>query len=292
MKWIILYSILSFCSSSLSAKNYWKHSEQQGKVGACHAFATIALVEAEYWVATGKHINLSERDLFIRHYTSGYTSTSAFISSHLRAAAKTKLPAHYKESGHISNDFDLAKRHGVASERELPYSPIFRNGLSMSVKRLRFQRDAIYADIRSLKKSQTWSASTTEQKIQQHHAKLRGLDKAFQLPSNTKTREWTRNWLAGYQLMRSTPKTTPLAKKLIIEQLAHHPVAVDVSNFSELMNSSHYTTNYTRHSLVVSHYDKSTDQFTIRSSTHKGSTKVSADALSRGTYQLYYLKNS
>ena len=261
-------------------------------MGACHAFATLALVEAEYWVTTGNHVNLSERELFIRHYTNGFDSSSELITSQLHTATQKKLPTHYNESGHITDDFKLLKQYGVASERECPYSPIFRNGIGMSMKRLRHQRDTLSSEAITLKNSRSWSKSIAQQKILFHQSKLRGVDQAFQLPSSTKTRVWTRHWLADYQLRSKTPKTTPLAKAQIIEQLTRHPVAVDVSNFSELMNSSRYTTNYTRHSLVVSHYDKATDQFTIRSSTHKGSTKVSANALSRGTYQLYFLEKT
>lgn len=280
-------------SSSLRAKDYWKHNAQQGNVGACHAFATVALVEAEYWRATGKWINLSERDLFLRHYSKGFSSSSEMIAHQLKAATQKKLPQDYNEAGHIKQDFSLAKKHGIASERELPYSPIFSNGVNMTLKRLRLQRDKLSTESTLLKEAQQWSDTVAQHKIQQSRHKLKGVNKTLSLPSSTPTRAKIRAWLTNYQLKQSKPKTTPQAKSLIISQVTRHPVAVDVTNFTELSSQAQYfSASYTRHSLVVSHYDSVTDKFTIRSSNHKGSTKVSADALSRGTYMIYYLEKS
>lgn len=293
VKWLFLSFLICLISSSLRAKDYWNHSEQQGRVGACHAFATVALVEAEYWRATGKWINLSERDLFLRHYSKGFSSSSQMIAHQLEAATHKKLPQDYNEAGHISHNFALAKKHGIASERELPYNPIFSNGVNMAINRLRVQRDKLSTEAALLKKTQKWSDTVAQHKIQQSQHKLKGVNKALSLPSSTRTRDKTRAWLANYQLKQFKPKTTPRAKSFIISQVTQHPVAVDVTNFTELSSHAQYfSTSYTRHSLVVSHYDPATDQFTIRSSTHKGSTKVSADALSRGTYQVYYLEKS
>ncbi|PQJ27905.1 C1 family peptidase [Rubritalea profundi] len=288
MNWLILYICLS--SGALSAKDYWKHSEQQGLVGACHAFATVALVEAEYWRTTGKFINLSERDLFLRHYSKSFSSSSQMIAHQLKISTQKKLPKDYNEAGHIDHDFALAKKYGIASERELPYNPLFSNGVAMAVKRLRHQRDQLATEASQLKKARQWSDSVAQHKIQQSHEQLKGINKALALPNSTHTRDWTRKWLANYKLRQLKPKTSTQAKSLIISQLTHRPVAVDVTNFTELSSHAQYfSSTYSRHSLVVSHYKPTTDQFTIRSSTHKGSTNVSADALSRGTYQLYYL---
>ena len=293
MKWFILFSLIYLSPGTLSAKDYWKHSEQQGSVGACHAFATIALVEAEYWRTTGKFINLSERDLFLRHYSKGFSSSSDMITHQLRSATKKKLPHDYNEPGHINHDFAFVKKYGIASERELPYDPLFSNGVAMAIKRLRHQRDQLATEASQLKKTRQWSDSVAQQKIQQSSEQLKGVNKALTPPHSTHTSNWTRKWLANYKIRQLKPKTSTQAKSLIISQLSHRPVAVDVTNFTELSShAQHYSSTYSRHSLVVSHYNPTTDHFTIRSSTHKRSTNVSADALSRGTYQLYYLEKN
>ena len=293
VKWLILLSLISFSSSTLNAAEYWKHSEQQGKVGACHAFATVALIEAEYWRATGKFINLSERDLFLRHYSKESSTSSEVILQQLKAATEKKLPEDYNEAGYISRDFALAKKHGIASERELAYNPLFSNGVTMTINRLRHERDQLSTESSQLKDTHKWSDSVAQQKIQQSYKQLKGVTKSLTLPHSTDTRIWTQKWLTQYKLKEVKPKTSSQAKSLIISQLAHRPVAVDLTNFTELSSQSqHFSSTYTRHSLVVSHYIPDTDQFSIRSSTHKGSTTVSAEALSRGAYQLYYLEKN
>ncbi|MEO1857313.1 MAG: C1 family peptidase [Rubritalea sp.] len=293
MNWFILFYLLYLSTGTLIAKDYWKHSELQGDVGSCHTFATIALVEAEYWRASGQFINLSERDLFLRHYTNGHSSCSEMITHQLVAATYKMLPQRYGEAGHINLDFSLAQKNGIASERELPYDPLFSNGVAMAMKRLRFERDQLAKEASQLKNTKQWSSSVAQTKIQQSFYQLKSVQKTLSLPEYTRTRDWTQKWLENYKLRHLKPKTTSQVKSSIIAQLSASPVAVDVSNFEELISHSHHTScNYSRHSLVVSHYNPGTDQFSIRSSTHKDSIWVSANALSRGTYQLYYVERN
>ena len=283
----ILFTLLS--SLSASATDYWKHSEQQGEVGSCHTFAAVALVEAEYRKSTGKHINLSERDLFVRHYIQGDKNVADSIRKQLIAATLKKLPDHYKEAGHISEDFTLLQRHGVASERELGYSPTFSQGVSLAIILLRQQRNLLSTEADLLKGANSWDRPTQQKKIQQRYAKLSGVIKTLTLPADTTTRRLTKKFLSKYTLKKFTPKTTKLAKQRLIKQLAQQPVAVDITNLSEL--SGNTSILHGKHSLVASHYHPKTDQFTIRSSTFKGAKKVAADTLARGTYQMYYLEN-
>ena len=277
--------------STLTAREYWRHNEYQGDIGACHIFATVALIEAEYWRSTGQFIDLSERDLFLRHYSNGARSSSEIIADQLIAATQKKLPQNFNEAGNVDRDFDLAKKYGIASERELPYDSYFSTDIAMAVRSLRHNRDQLSLEANQLKRTKQWSSSVAQHKIQQSHDQLSRINKALALPHSTVTRGWTQKWLTGYQIKRVKPKTSSQAKSLIISRLAHRPVAVDLSNSTEIAsNSQRFSTSYTRHSLVVSHYNPTTDQFTIRNSTRKGSTKVSADILSRGTYKLYYLE--
>ena len=288
---ILLVVLIFLCPSTLTARDYWKHIENQGEIGACHIFATVALIEAEYWRTTGQFIDLSERDLFIRHYSNGARSSNEIIADQLLAATQKKLPHNFNEAGYIDRDFVLAKKYGIASERELPYDSYFRTDIPMAVRNLRLYRDQLSLEASQLKLTKQWSRSEAQNKIQHSHAQLSRVSKALALPDSTVTRGWTRKWLTEYKVKRIKPKTSAQAKSLIISEIAHRPVAVDLTNSTEITsNSRRYSTSYTRHSLVVSHYNPDTNQFTIRNSTCKGSTKVSADSLSRGTYQLYYLE--
>lgn len=285
--------LLTFLNSLSEATDYWKHSEQQGEVGSCHTFATIGLVEAEYWKSTGKHINLSERDLFIRHYTrehqytNGYPHTHLFINKQLRDATEQKLPDHYLEAGHITNDFALLKKHGVASEKELPYEPTFSQGISIGVTKLRHQRNLLNVEAELQKKSNQWTPSSQHKLIVKHRAKLKKVFKTLSIPKDTPTRQLTKAYLRQFSLKKLTPSTTKQAKQQIIEQLANRPVAVDITNLSELAGNA--STLHSKHSLIISRYHPKTDQFSIRSSTFKGNRKVSANTLARGCYQIYYL---
>ncbi|MFC4993498.1 hypothetical protein [Rubritalea tangerina] len=268
--------------------NYWKHDAQQGKVSACHCFAVIALVEAAYWQNTGQYLNLSERDLFYRHYAHGSSQPAELIQKQLISAGRTKLPQHHNEAGHLSANFSLMQKYGVASEKELPYNPLFSTGVAMTVEKLRRLRDQFTADA----KLGHWGAQTTTHMAAEYAANQKSLTRALTLPPHTKTRQWTQKWLSQFTLKKVKPATSATVKSNIISQLSRGPVAVDVSNFDELISKRGYATRYYQHSLVVSHYDPQADLFTIRSSTHKGSKQVSAKALSRGTYQLYYLQKN
>lgn len=290
---MILRSIIILCSilSQLPATaEYWKHSEQQGEVGSCHSFATIALIEAEYWKSTGKHINLSERDLFIRHYTQGYANANDCIQQQLIKASSEKLPDHYKEDGHVADDFALLQKHGVASERELRYSPLFSQGVDIGIRLLRHQRNELSIEADLLKKSNQWSPALQAKKIRQRSSKLKAVAKTLTLPAHTKTRSQTKAFINQYSLKKTTPATTALAKQQLIHLLATRPVIVDITNLNEL--SGNPSTRHSRHSLVVSQYHADSDQFSVRSATFKGSKAVDASALARGTYQLYFLEKS
>lgn len=286
----VLFSLTAL-TLSVSAKDYWKHKIDQGNVGSCHSFATIALVEAEYWKATGKYINLSERELFARHYLRDYGNFEKMIASQFERATRRTVTPYYKESGHIVDNFALLQEHGVSTEKELPYSPILKLGVSETMQNLRHARHAVTREMFLSRKAGTWNSSKKSATLSKHKARssTTSLSPIFSYPYNSPSQREIKNFCAQYTLKKITPKTTPVAKEIIIQQLATHPVAVDVSNYKELTRAKAHAL-YERHSFVISHYHPKRDTFTIRSSTTGNGKQVSANALARGTYHIYYLK--
>ncbi|MFC5050102.1 hypothetical protein ACFPK9_05720 [Rubritalea spongiae] len=274
-----------------NARDYWNHKIDQDNVGSCHSFATLALIEAEFWKATGKHIDLSERELFVRHYLKDYGSFDKMIASQLERATRRTVEVYYKESGHIKDDFKLLQQHGVSLEKDLPYSSFFKLDLPMAMRNLRHARHAVTREMFLSRKAETWNTTKKEQ-VLTNHTNLRSttnLRSIFTLPKPTTTHEHVKQFCSNYSLRKLTPKTTPLAKKIIIQQLHISPVAVDVSNYQELTRSNTHVL-YERHSFVVSQYHPKNDSFTIRSSTTGDGKQVNANALARGCYQIYFLE--
>lgn len=48
------------------SEQFWPRMRDQKGLNSCHAFATVALLEAAYYRRTGRRIRLSEADLFVR----------------------------------------------------------------------------------------------------------------------------------------------------------------------------------------------------------------------------------
>lgn len=297
---LILSITLALCTLPANAVNYWKHKQTQGNVGACHTFATVALVEAEYWKTTGKHINLSERELFVRHVTRGYTSTEAMLQKQLELSTESLLPSFYKESGFISKDFQLLKKHGVASEKELPYSPLFSSGVSATFSQIRHQRDALTREARQLKSTKQWNQRVKQERISSYHSKINksSTRKVLTVKENGKTHREIKNFLGNYDLRKVVASSANKTKQQIIAQLKYRPVAVDIAGLHKLYPSASKTAAalHGRHSLVISGYDASKNQFIVRNSNGTintgGSNRIQADALSKKVYHYYYLHRS
>ncbi|WP_435689697.1 C1 family peptidase [Rubritalea sp.] len=289
---IAIFLILLLSSlHSVYASDYWKHKIDQGNVGSCHTFATLALVEAEYRKVTGKFINLSERELFARHYLKDYGSFDKMITSQFELATRQTVAPYYKESGHITDDFKLLQQHGVRTEKELPYSPFFKMGVPEAMNSLRHARHSVTHEMFSSRKSGTWNEQTKSTALNSHKQRrsTTSLSPFFTFPANTPTQQTTKQFCSNYTLNKHTPKTTAQAKQQIITLLISGPVAVDVSNYKELTQTKTHAL-YERHSFVVSHYHPQHDTFTIRSSTTGNGKQVDANALARGTYQIYHLE--
>jgi hypothetical protein len=102
-------------------------ARDQGSVGDCHDFATVALLETAWKRQTGTAVELSPADLFIQgtalagrydygmmqHYFAPYVAGG---SSDLSAG----------EGGSVAEDVAFALSHGVAYETTLPYPQLYQ----------------------------------------------------------------------------------------------------------------------------------------------------------------------
>jgi hypothetical protein len=159
------------------------------------------------------------------------------------------------------------------------------------MRNLRHARHAVTREMFLSRKAGTWSDAKKVTTLSKHKQKqsTTSLKPIFTYPENSPTQREIRNFCSQYKLIKLTPKTTPLAKQTIIKQLATSPVAVDVSNYKELTRAK-ANILYERHSFVISRYHPTRDTFTIRSSTTGDGKQVDANALARGTYQIYFLQ--
>lgn len=84
-------------------------TRDQGNVGSCHAFGSMAVMEAAYYRANGKPIKLSEADIFMRK-----TVTNGDVYRGFAAGGGAKL----SEGNDTAADLKYAQKNGVASSME------------------------------------------------------------------------------------------------------------------------------------------------------------------------------
>lgn len=106
----------------------WTGVRKQKGIGACHAFATTALVEALYSEIHGRNIDLSEADVFARSFF-GKDQKAAINGLSSRLSSSIGLGAEYldeNQGGYVDDDFELIKKSGIQLEEESPYKSLLR----------------------------------------------------------------------------------------------------------------------------------------------------------------------
>ena len=81
-------------------------SRNQADVGSCHAFSSVALLEAAYFRRYGEHLKFSEADLFLRRNVTGRMAYGEYI-----AWGDPKIT----EGGNAKWDLDYAIANGIAT---------------------------------------------------------------------------------------------------------------------------------------------------------------------------------
>ena len=98
----------------------WFHSSnvEQGSVGSCTIFSCLGIIEAISYRESGKHFDLSERDLFFQQYfgNSGVEEDAIEGLVWRSRSSRTGEAATYDEV------FKLALNNGVCLEKERPYN--------------------------------------------------------------------------------------------------------------------------------------------------------------------------
>lgn len=293
-KTILLLTLALSCTSGLAEnRQFWKHEQKQQNVGSCHAFATLALLEAEYYIVNGQSIDLSERDLFTRHLLRGYRSSDEMIRSQLTAAAHKSLSPYYNEAASPVTNFDLVKTYGVALEKEVPYESTFKGGMPSTMNKLRQLRSDVSKAARRLKSSGQFSRSAVQQLVNQSMDS--SLTEKLSINNSLDSRSSIRNFARQYSFKKVKPSSPAAARSIIMQQLKTRPVAVDVKNYDKLYKEPGGSSiQYQYHCVVISGYDNKTDRFIIRNSNSnasslRGSESVSASGLCSLAYNIYYL---
>jgi len=81
-------------------------SRSQGDVGSCHAFASVAVLEAAYYRRYGEKLQLSEADLFLRRNVLSRKAYEDFLASG---------SGELSEGNNTPGDIQFAIDHGVAT---------------------------------------------------------------------------------------------------------------------------------------------------------------------------------
>ncbi|HOX23461.1 MAG TPA: C1 family peptidase, partial [Elusimicrobiales bacterium] len=115
----------------------------QNKIGSCHDFSAVALVEAAYFRYYGKHIDLAEQDLFSQtKLCSGEACNKASVYTANDGSRQCNLA----EGGSPSQDLNYILTHGVLPDEAYAchsydqfassYVPIFQDRLEKAIVKL------------------------------------------------------------------------------------------------------------------------------------------------------------
>jgi hypothetical protein len=120
----------------LSAQTgYPQGAPNQGRIGDCHEFASVALLNAAYFRQFGRSVRFSPADLFV-------TSVLLAPGYHPYIAGFTRTSI--DESANVADDLAIAVESGVAADGDLPYAVFERR--YMETVRSANQRDIAEGD--------------------------------------------------------------------------------------------------------------------------------------------------
>lgn len=253
-------------------------SRDQGDVGSCHAFASVALLEAAYYRKYGEHAVFSDADLFLRNTVLNGNIYSGNIVD--RGFTRNGNPA-LKEGGSPSTvlaigDIEFAIKHGVATTPQ--YSAFLDR-----YRRFREAEQRTLADIEKQRREMSWLArmlydprkhwaqmqrSPTNQRILQNF--LMGNDATLDAQ-----REETRRKLQGFQAVKQLYITLPSSFSRPAEQCERDGAGRTASVRAELdagrpVGISYFTDgNWGSHVVVITGYSAGPDgslTFKVRNS--------------------------
>lgn len=211
MKYLLLAITFSLSLSAFAVSDfssYWAAIPRQKMLFSCHTFVATGLVEALYAEVYKKQIDLSEAELFGRHFFKSEQEGLHFLYQ------QYQLPQYVvdtefadKQRGDIGPDFSIIKNEGLKMESELPYS--FASELM----------DRVHTDLKKMKKQRTgkeWQRFVNAES---------SVIKAIFRPSATS--DFIREFLRGYRLWQM-PMHFDLEqrKEAFLSYLSCRPMAI------------------------------------------------------------------
>ncbi len=165
----------------------------QCDVNDCHDFSSISLLEAAYYRQYGRHVKLSEADLFIRKTLLSGEAYDEFCSN-----GKCEL----EEAGFPDQDLEFAIRRGVAADvdyhRFLVRYRSFREAEIKQMKQIKAQEQRSGLLLAALSAPRrNWAAVRQRPQVQRRILDwLEGRD-----PEIARTREQVRRRLQGFRVL-------------------------------------------------------------------------------------------
>jgi hypothetical protein len=174
--------LLSFSALAVSDfSSYWSGIPRQKMLFSCHTFVTTGLIEALYAEVYKKQIDLSEADLFGRHFFGSEEEGLNFLyQQYQNPQDVVDTEFAQKQRGDIIPNLEIIQNYGIKMESELPY--ILASDLM----------NRIHTDLKKMKKQRTPNAWQNFVNAQSK------VIKAIFQPTGTS--EFIREFISGYRV--------------------------------------------------------------------------------------------
>ncbi|MGE4232027.1 MAG: C1 family peptidase [Bacteriovoracia bacterium] len=209
----------------------WRNiATDQKCLETCHIFAAVALAEAALFRITGKHYDLSEKDLFYLYINSYFP----------------KWDQDNPFGGHVSDDWSLLVTNGVCLEKTRPYDI----GGSALEYILSSASPLIYGRLRSYEDERQNGKPISPEVV------IRDYEPSSDVRNE---REEIKKLLSTVRLFEVKPTPSQL-----LDELARNPVAISVSDYLWLGKSIPLFGG--RHATLLVGYDPLTNELLVRNS--------------------------
>lgn len=262
----------------------WNHTTRQNSILSCHTFVAAGLVEAKYYRSTGKRIDLSEADLFLKHIKKGAPNWDSALSNYLYNGVESNN-SREQETGHVHDSYNLIRKFGIAREHEVKYNPIASIGLPLTMSIIRSSIDNIITGIDSEKK-QTKLIASEINKIKK--------GSTFNILSKEK------QYFASRQVIKQ------FTSQYTLESIHIHHNTDNVTILKNLLNLGVVGLNYKvplfknsliaskkYHTVIITGYDSNKGTFSVRDSDYKGifaRKSLTQDFVKKFATKIYYLQ--
>lgn len=124
MKFLFLFIALATFSQAFASdfSHYWSGIRRQKMLFSCHSFVAVGLVEALYAEMYKQQIDLSEGEVFGRHFFKSEEEGLGFLhQEYARARFVGDTEFAVKQRGLVDKNLEIIMQNGAKTEAELPY---------------------------------------------------------------------------------------------------------------------------------------------------------------------------